>query len=213
MVRANDLQPSTILIATYQSPTTSMNNQRIIIGLGNPGKTYENTRHNVGKLFLDYLTGDEKWQTNKKLGFEYLRKDSLVFAKPDCFMNESGPAVKKILSYFKEKPENTLLVHDDSDLVLGKIKFAEPKTSSAGHHGIESIEKVFGKKKFSRIRIGIRPWLAAASDEGGTPRPSKTKAISFVLKKFSKKDLGIIEKEIFPKAKELLIEWYGSGAE
>ncbi len=205
MIRANDLQPSIILTAAYQSSTTSMNNQRIIIGLGNPGKTYENTRHNVGKLFLNYLAGDEKWQTNKKLGFEYLKKGSLVFAKPDRFMNESGPAVKKILSYFKEKPENALLVHDDSDLIFAKIKFAKPESSSAGHHGIESIEKVFGKKKFCRIRIGVRPPSPEATEGQSFKR---IKALDFVLKKFNKKDLGILEKEVFPKAKELLIQWF-----
>ena len=170
---------------------------KIIIGLGNPGKNYENTRHNVGKSFLAYLTGDEKWQANKSLGFEYLKKGSLVFARPNCFMNESGPAVKKILSFFKEKPENTLLVHDDSDLVFGKLKLVMPQTSSAGHHGIESVEKTFGKKKFSRIRIGIRP------------ESSKDKAMDFVLKKLSKAELALLEQNIFPKAKDFLVDWLG----
>lgn len=174
---------------------------KIIIGLGNPGKTYENTRHNVGKLFLNQLTDNEKWQVNKNLGFEYLKRDSLVFAKPNSFMNESGLGVKRILDFFKEKSENALLVQDDSDLVFGKIKFAKPESSSAGHHGIKSIEKVFGKKKFSRIRIGVRPSAPSGA--------SKDKAMDFVLKKFSKKDLEMLDKDVFRKAKELLIEWLG----
>lgn len=178
---------------------------RIIIGLGNPGKTYQNTRHNIGKLFLDYLSGKGSWETNKKIKAEIIKKDSLILAKPLVFMNQSGEAVKNIVGFYKANPKNILIVHDDSDLIFAKIKFAKPENSSAGHHGIESIERVFGKKKFSRIRIGIRPWRAETNGEGG---PSKAKAMDFVLKKFGKKDLDILEKEVFPKAKELLIEWF-----
>ena len=180
---------------------------KIIIGLGNPGKTYQNTRHNVGKLFLDYLAGESSWETSKKIKAEIIKKDSLVLVKPLIFMNQSGEAVKNIIGFYKTETKNILIVHDDSDLIFTKIKFAESQSSSAGHHGIESIEKVSGKKKFARIRIGIRPWRAETNGEGG---PSKAKALDFVLKKFSKKDLEILEKEIFPKAKEILIDWMGS---
>ena len=172
---------------------------RIIIGLGNPDKTYQNTRHNVGKQFLGYLAGEGSWETNKKIKAEIIKKDSLVLARPLVFMNQSGEAVKNIVGFYKAEIKNVLVVHDDSDLIFGKIKFAQPESSSAGHHGIESIERVLGKKKFARIRLGIRP------------EKSSTKALGFVLKKFGKKDLEILEKEIFPKAKEILIEWWGKG--
>ena len=179
---------------------------KIIIGLGNPGKTYQNTRHNVGKLFLDYLVGKEIWETNKKIKAEIIKKDNLILARPLMFMNQSGEAVKNIVGFYKTETKNVLVVHDDSDLVFTKIKFAEPESSSAGHHGVESIEKVFGKKKFARIRIGIRPPSPKASARQG---PNMVKAMNFVLKKFGKKDLEILEKEIFPKAKEILVQWYG----
>ncbi len=179
---------------------------KIIIGLGNPGKTYENTRHNVGKLFLDYLAGKIFWKENKKIKAGIIKKDSLILAKPLVFMNQSGEAVKNILEFYNAKPKDSLIIQDDSDLIFGKLKLAESQSSSAGHHGIESIEKVFGKKKFSRIRIGIRPPSPEASEGQGQKR---IKALDFVLKKFSKKDLEILEKEIFPKAKEILIQWYG----
>lgn len=181
---------------------------KIIIGLGNPGKTYENTRHNVGKLFLDFLTIGENWKLYKKINVETIEHNGLILIKPLCFMNESGVVIKNILDSYRAKPENTLIVQDDSDLIFGKIKFAEKTSSSAGHHGIESIEKMFGKKKFKRIRIGIRPPSLKATGRQALGK-SWIKAETFVLKKFSKKDSEILEKDVFPKAKELLIEWIG----
>lgn len=171
---------------------------KIIVGLGNPGKTYQNTRHNIGKLFLDYLAGGNYWKTNKKIKAETIKKNGLILAKPLVFMNQSGEAVKNIAGFYKANPKNILIVQDDSDLVFGKLKFAKPESSSAGHHGIESIEKLFGEKKFARIRFGIRPDKSSA------------KALDFVLKKFGKKDLILLEKEVFSEAKEILIDWIGS---
>ncbi|OGY39422.1 MAG: aminoacyl-tRNA hydrolase [Candidatus Brennerbacteria bacterium RIFOXYC1_FULL_41_11] len=174
-----------------------MNNQRIIIGLGNPGKTYKNTRHNIGGLFLNFLTTGTNWESNKKIKAEIIEEKNIVLAKPLVYMNESGQSVKKILESYRAKPEDALIIQDDSDLVFGKIKFTNKESSSAGHHGIESIESIFGKKKFCRIRIGIRP------------NDSKEKSETFVLKKFSKKDLELLEKDVFPKAKTILIDWLG----
>ena len=128
---------------------------KLIIGLGNPGKEYERTRHNAGFLFIDTL---ENILKNKKI----------VLAKSQSFMNESGKSVASLIKFYpptgdlpkgdKIKPENVLIVHDDIDILWGKFKFSYGR-SSAGHKGVESIIKSLKTKNFWRLRIGIQPSL------------------------------------------------------
>ena len=132
----------------------------LIIGLGNPGKKYENTRHNVGSRVIDEL--------------KLFDLESVVLAKPKTFMNESGKAVKNLLKNYHLKPNNLILIHDDIDLPLGRIRIAKNR-GAAGHKGVQSIIDELGTKNFIRFRIGIRPKV-------GKPRnPEK-----FVLQKFNK---------------------------
>ncbi len=154
---------------------------KLVIGLGNPGKEYEKTYHNVGFLFIDYLDGCQ--MSNVKC----------QMLKSDVFMNQSGGFVKKALKKHGVKPEEILIVHDDSDIELGKYKLSFGR-GSAGHKGAESIIKSLGAKNFWRMRIGVRPLK------------SKQKAEKFVLKKITKGNLEIlngvfekIEKEIINK--------------
>jgi len=134
----------------------------LIAGLGNPGKKYQGTRHNIGFLVIDQL--------------KTLNPEGVVLAKPQTFMNNSGKAVKSLLGDYKEKPENLIVVHDDIDLPLGKIKIAKDR-GAAGHKGVESIIKELKTKNFTRLRIGIQP-------KSGKPRKSEI----FVLQKFKKEE-------------------------
>lgn len=149
---------------------------RLIIGLGNPGKEYEKTYHNAGFLFVDYLINSQLPITNYKL------------LKTDVYMNQSGNFVKKTLKKYKIKPEEILIVHDDSDIELGKYKISFGR-GSAGHNGVQSIIDALKTKNFWRLRIGIGRRLTRTSRE-----LTRKKARDFVLKKIGKKDLKIIEK-------------------
>jgi len=148
----------------------------LIIGLGNPGKEYEKTYHNVGILFIDYSINKMPPTSNFK------------FLISNTFMNQSGNFVKAALKKYKIKPEEVLIVHDDSDIELGKYKISFGR-GSAGHRGVESIIKSLGAKNFWRLRIGIRRRLTRTL-RGLT----QTKAIDLVLKKINKKDLEVLEK-------------------
>ncbi len=142
----------------------------LIVGLGNPGKEYENTPHNVGFMVLD--------EFNKK------ELPGVRFFKPNTFMNNSGIAVKKEMRKLKLKPSHLIVVHDDIDIPLGQIKISQNK-GSAGHKGVESIIQALGTKVFTRIRIGICP-------SAGKPENVE----SFVLKKFSKEESQILKQSI-----------------
>lgn len=139
---------------------------KLIIGLGNPEKKYENTYHNVGHLFVDYLAGEA--------------------LKSDEYMNESGKYVAKMVKKFGVKPEELLIVHDDSDIEIGNYKITPPGHGAAGHHGVESIQQHLKTNDFSRLRIGIRPKQAEGE--------ARMKALDFVLKKISPADKKLLEK-------------------
>ena len=142
---------------------------RIIVGLGNPGEQYKNTRHNIGWLALDNLLGEVKWQENKKFQALTYEDGDFIFLKPLTFMNESGRSVQKILAYYKLLPkklglinksdadlnEVLTVVHDDLDLNFGGYKVAT-ESGSAGHNGVKSIINYLKTKKFTRLRIGIK---------------------------------------------------------
>jgi len=156
----------------------------IIVGLGNPGKKYNNTRHNIGFEILDQIKETDNFpdfKLSKKFKALISEKDKIILVKPQTFMNLSGKSVKIIASFYKTK--DLIVIHDDIDLVIGKIKISRNK-GSAGHKGIESIIKEIGKD-FTRIRIGIQP-------KKGKPADTE----SFVLKKFKKQELEEIKKSL-----------------
>ncbi len=130
---------------------------KLIIGLGNPGKKYLHTRHNLGFMALDFLqknSGAPDFKMNKKCNAEIIKTDEIIFAKPLTFMNNSGEAVAKLLSFFKLTPADLVVVHDDLDLDFGKIKIGAGH-GAAGHNGVKSIIDLLGTKDFNRIRIGV----------------------------------------------------------
>ncbi len=171
---------------------------KIIVGLGNPGEKYNNTRHNAGFLAIDYLIGDLKLeigqlQNNFKsqiLEFE-INDEKIVLVKPQTFMNESGTAVKAICDFYKiDAKENLLIIHDDSDLPLGIIK-TTGSSSSAGHNGVADIIEKLGSQDFHRIRIGVE----SRASRNDIPTEA------FVLQNFSGEEIKILNEEVLPKVK------------
>ena len=136
-----------------------MNELYLFVGLGNPGKEYEHTRHNIGFDFIDKFA-DSFGEDIDKNGFhgmytkiKYFDKDIILF-KPFTYMNNSGVAIKEIKDYFKIDLNNIVIIHDDMDFNPGIIRLKE-SGSSAGHNGIKSIINCLGTEKFKRLRIGI----------------------------------------------------------
>ena len=129
---------------------------RLVVGLGNPGEKYKNTRHNAGFIILDQFasTYGFSWEEDKKFQCLKYQKGDVLHIKPQAFMNESGEVVSSVSRFYKIPPENILVVHDDVDLDFGQIKFQKDK-SSAGHRGIESIIEKLGTSNFWRFRVGI----------------------------------------------------------
>lgn len=184
---------------------------KLIIGLGNPGKKYVNTHHNLGFMALDFLrekSGAPKFKMNKKCNAEISKNDNIIFAKPQTFMNNSGESVSKLLSFFKIAPEDISVIHDDLDLEFGKVKIGAGH-GAAGHNGVKSIIGHLGTQDFNRIRLGIGRPHAAEAPRGGHPLhlpprpPSLRSGISgqaedYVLQKFSPEETKQLP-EIFKK--------------
>jgi len=161
---------------------------KIIVGLGNPGDQYRDTRHNVGFIAVEMLAGPEaSWKFNKKFKSLVCEVGDKLFLKPETFMNNSGQAVVAALSYygllpkrlgiFKEKgadlSDSLYVIHDDLDIDFGKYKVTAD-SRAAGHRGVQSIIDHLKTQKFSRARIGIRNELR-----------EKIPTEKFVLGKFS----------------------------
>ncbi|MFA5392455.1 MAG: aminoacyl-tRNA hydrolase [Candidatus Paceibacterota bacterium] len=164
-----------------------MTKKILILGLGNPGPLYKNTRHNIGQDFVSWLKEQYQtstWQIEKKnfaqiSTFEDQNK-KILFALPLVFMNETGKTIQQLQKYYQISLKNIIIVHDDNDIYVGNFKFSFDR-GSAGHKGIESIIKNLHSKKFFRLRIGIQP-------QG----EQRKKAENLVLKKFSPEERKII---------------------
>ena len=132
---------------------------RLIVGLGNPGTQYENTRHNVGFMVIDKLAGEFGISVNKnKFDVRYGRGDiadqAVILGKPMAFMNRSGLPVHKLAAYFKVDSKDLIVIHDDIDLAFGRFKIKE-KGGHGGHRGLKSIIQTVGEDTFVRLRIGV----------------------------------------------------------
>ncbi len=129
---------------------------KLIVGLGNPGNDYKDTRHNVGFLVLDsYLnTSDWKEKFNALYHEERINGEKVVFVKPLTYMNLSGDAVGQFVNYFDIDLNDILVIHDDLDLTFGTYKLKK-NSSAAGHNGIKSIINRLGSDSFARLKIGI----------------------------------------------------------
>lgn len=166
----------------------------LIIGLGNPGKKYVLTYHNLGFIVLDHLLAkvapDVDFALTKKMNAKIaktiINNKQVILVKPQTFMNLSGQATIACVNYFKIPLENILIVHDDSDLELGRIRFVK-NSGAGGHNGINSIIQSLGTKNFARLKIGIRS--SAKYNE------TITKARELVLKQITKSDQLILKRK------------------
>lgn len=158
---------------------------RLIVGLGNPGKEYEKTRHNIGFYIINkYLDKNNlKLDKDKFKGLftkTKINDEEVILLEPQTYMNESGSCVRKVMDFFKINVDDILVIQDDLDMKVGKIKLKE-KSSSGGHNGIKDIEEKLGTNNFKRLKIGI----------------SNNKMIDtkdYVLGKISKEDQEILDK-------------------
>lgn len=129
---------------------------KLIVGLGNPGKEYENTRHNVGFMFIDRYLKNVNFE-NKFNGLFYsaqINGEKVIFLKPLSYMNQSGTVVKKYVDYYKIDISDVLIVRDDLDMLVGKAKIKQ-NSSSGGDNGIKSIISELGSQAFTQLKIGI----------------------------------------------------------
>jgi PTH1 family peptidyl-tRNA hydrolase len=166
-----------------------------IVGLGNPGDEYRDSRHNAGRLALELIQEQFKfpdWMYDKKLNALMcdgkIARSLVKLMLPETFMNNSGRAVKPLIKSQKAA-ERLIVVYDEIDLPLGKAKMSFGR-SSGGHKGVESIIRAVGTKDFLRVRIGIAPMTAS----GKIKKPQGEQAVvDYVLGKFSKRDLEKLE--------------------
>ncbi len=173
--------------------------KKLLVGLGNPDKKYENTYHNVGRAFIDFLTRKSNTleiEDGIPQGLKPPNAKNLTLLKLDLYMNESGLAVKKAVKKLNLTPDHLVIVHDDSDIEIGNWKLSFDRTS-AGHKGVESVIKNLKTKKFWRLRIGIRP-----KQKKGARR---LKAGEFVLKTILPTEKRAIY-SVFEAAIEKIIE-------
>ncbi len=137
-----------------------MEDWHLIVGLGNPGADYAQTRHNAGFMLADLLARrwQAEWSAGKKFQSRIAKGERdgrrVVLCKPQTFMNLSGEAVGALVSFYRLPPTRVLVAVDDADLPLGEIRL-RPGGRSGGHHGLESIEQHLGSREFARLRIGI----------------------------------------------------------
>jgi len=172
---------------------------KVICGLGNPGKAYGKSRHNVGFMFLDLFAKKHDFPPFEEKGKSLVSEkgngeEKIILVKPQTFMNLSGEAVQEILSFYKIEPKDLTVVYDDVDLPLGKTRFRE-KGSAGTHNGMKSIIQLLATLDFPRLRIGI--------ESRGEIAPAEMNLHDYVLAPFLSDELPFL-KEAFVEGMELL---------
>lgn len=170
----------------------------LIVGLGNPGKEYDNTRHNIGFKAIDFLSREYNIELNGEkfkgiYGQGFIKNEKVILLKPTTYMNLSGESVRAIIDFYKLTNEDILVIYDDISLDVGKLRIRE-KGSAGGHNGIKSIIAHLGTDVFSRIKIGV-----------GQP---KGDLVNHVLGKFSKEETEILDEvlDVVVKATEVIVK-------
>ena len=174
---------------------------KVIVGLGNPGKKYDNTRHNIGFEALDYIADKEGISINTGkhkalIGTGYMGGEKVLLVKPQTFMNLSGESVAELLHYYKIDPEEELLViFDDISLAPGNIRIRK-KGSAGGHNGIKNIIAMTGTENFKRIKVGVGE------------KPAGWDLADHVLGRMSEEDRAAFEEAVKEsvKAAEMILE-------
>lgn len=158
----------------------------LIVGLGNPGREYENTRHNIGFAAMDVLAEKYNIDINRtkfkgEYGEGFINGNKVILLKPYTFMNLSGESVREAIDFYKLTEDQVLIIYDDISLELGRLRIRE-KGSAGGHNGIKSIINHMGTDVFTRIKIGV-----------GAP---KGDLVNHVLGKFSKDEVNILKQTL-----------------
>lgn len=166
---------------------------KLIVGLGNPGRQYQNTRHNLGFVTVDAIADENKISVSKEkwnavYGKGEIEEEEIILAKPLTFMNLSGESVAPMMHWFKMEPKDLIVVYDDIHLPLGQLRIRE-RGSEGGHNGLSSIITYIGTQEFIRVRMGV--------DE---PPPGYDQA-DYVLSRFTKAEMKIVE-DMVQDAKE-----------
>ena len=174
---------------------------RLIVGLGNPGKEYEMTRHNVGFLIVDALAGESTWSEKKsfkgQIAEQRANNQKTLLLKPETYMNLSGEAVRAVMQFYKIPLENIVVIHDDADLPFAEVRIQTGR-GSAGHNGVKSIMECLGSAEFTRVRVGI-----------GRPSNEKMGLDAFVLEKWTAEEsekLPTLAEEVLLKLKNEKVE-------
>lgn len=181
---------------------------KIIVGLGNPGSEYEDTRHNIGfmaieKLAKELSTETVNWQKSEKDNAFLARVGDIILVKPLTFMNDSGKTVARLMHFYKLNPQDIWVIHDDMDLPIGKIRIRE-RGSSGGHRGVDSIIRELKSNEFVRFRLGIGrgKLIGHGSDDGEEVGKASIhqeqharhqSVISFVLSRFTQSEAGLLK--------------------
>lgn len=156
---------------------------KLVVGLGNPTKEYDNTRHNIGFMYLNFLFGNNSFSLNKKFNALELEKningEKVLFIKPLSYMNLSGEVVVKYVNYYKININDVLVIQDDLDLSIGKYKLMF-NHGDGGHNGIKNIINNLNSKEFLRLKIGI-----SKNDNIDTK--------DYVLSKFNKEEMELLD--------------------
>jgi len=177
----------------------------VVMGLGNPGAEYERTRHNAGRMAVQYFAKKHEasqWKEHKSSNSQttgtHVGKSLIALVLPDTFMNKSGVAATKFVKSVKAA-EKLVVVYDDLDLPIGKIKISFNR-GSGGHKGVESIMRALRTKKFTRIRIGVSP----ATATGKLRKPEAGDGVNaFILNAFKESEMDELKK-VFKKVSEAI---------
>jgi PTH1 family peptidyl-tRNA hydrolase len=175
----------------------------VIAGLGNPGKRYSRTRHNIGFMVVEEVAHRNKIDfKDRKQGYRIgrgsIKRHDILLIEPLLYMNMSGPVIKNVLRKFNIQPENLISIHDDLDMEIGKLKIKR-KGSSGGHKGVESIIQSIGSTDFIRLKIGIGREEGLSSED-------------HVLRKFRRNEIALI-KDMIRKAADAVHSIVSEGVE
>lgn len=171
---------------------------KLIIGLGNPGAEYINTRHNVGYMVIDHYADASKWQSkwNALYTEKFINGEKILLVKPTTYMNLSGQAVQEFVNFYKIPLTDILVIQDDLDLNFGIYKL-KTNSSAGGHNGIKSIINCLGSNNFARLKIGI----------------TKNKTIdtkAYVLSKFNNEEIKELE-DLYPIFNDIITSFITNG--
>lgn len=173
---------------------------KLIVALGNPGQKYDKTKHNTGFMALDHYLNKNNLTLDKDKfeGFwtkQKINGEDVILLEPQTYMNDSGKSVAQVANFFKIKPEDILVIHDDMDMPIGKIRIRK-SGKSGGHNGIKSIIACLGTSDFNRLKIGIQ-------------HPQKQSVVSWVLTPFNDEQQKLMDQAF--ETSEKIINDFTSG--